>query len=99
MAEHTEDPDPRPAVPAHPEPAHLEPAHLEPAHLEPAHPEPVHPEPAHPEPAHPERSRRGGRRVRTAAPDGSDPAPKPEPPRHAPTENDERLFGDKPPHY
>ncbi|MGK2939627.1 MAG: hypothetical protein ACSLFR_17795 [Solirubrobacteraceae bacterium] len=46
-----------------------------------------------------ERGRRGGRRVRTVPPEGSDPQPTPEPPRHASTENDERLFGDKPPHY
>lgn len=43
--------------------------------------------------------RRRGRRVRTAPPEGSETQPQPEPPRHASTENDERLFGDKPPHY
>ena len=39
------------------------------------------------------------RRVTTEPPAGSDPAPAPEPPRHASTENDERLKGDKPPHW
>lgn len=39
------------------------------------------------------------RRVTTDAPEGSDPAPAPEPARHASTENDERLKGDKPPHW
>ena len=39
------------------------------------------------------------RRVTTDAPVGSDPAPAPEPPRHASTENDERLRSDKPPHW
>lgn len=51
------------------------------------------------EPIHREVGRRRGRRVRTGSPEGSDPRPTPEPPQHAPTENDERLFGDKPPHY
>lgn len=39
------------------------------------------------------------RRVTTEPPAGSDPTPAPEPPRHASTENDERLKGDKPPHW
>lgn len=39
------------------------------------------------------------RRVTTDAPAGSDPTPAPEPARHASTENDERLKGDKPPHW
>jgi hypothetical protein len=30
---------------------------------------------------------------------GSDPTPSSEPPRHAASENDERLKGDKPPHW
>jgi len=51
------------------------------------------------EPAHRDAGRRRGRRVRTTPPEGSDPTPQPEPPRHTSTENDERLKGDKPPHY
>ena len=43
--------------------------------------------------------RRRTRRVTTDAPAGSDPSPASEPPRHAATENDERLKGDKPPHW
>jgi len=43
--------------------------------------------------------RRRKRRVTTDAPAGSDPSPASEPPRHAATENDERLKGDKPPHW
>lgn len=39
------------------------------------------------------------RRVRTDAVPGSDPAPAPEPPRYTPTENDDRLKADKPPHW
>ena len=39
------------------------------------------------------------RRVTTEPPVGSDPAPAPEPPRHASTENDEQLKRDKPPHW
>jgi hypothetical protein len=39
------------------------------------------------------------RRVTTDPPAGSDPAPAPEPPRHASTENDEQLKRDKPPHW
>lgn len=46
-----------------------------------------------------EPARRRNRRVRTDAPPGSDPAPVREPPRHASTENDDRLRADKPPHY
>lgn len=41
----------------------------------------------------------GPRRVRTDPVPGSDPHPTPEPERHAPHENDERLRGDKPPHW
>ncbi|HWR85791.1 MAG TPA: hypothetical protein VN200_07345 [Rhodoglobus sp.] len=52
-------------------------------------------EPEHP----PETPRRRPRRVRTDPPPGSDPAPQSEPPRHAETENDDRLRVDKPPHY
>jgi len=39
------------------------------------------------------------RRVTTEPPAGSDPAPAPEPPRHASTENDEQLKRDVPPHW
>jgi len=39
------------------------------------------------------------RRVVTPPPSGSDPNPAPEPPRHASTENDDRLKRDKPPHW
>ncbi len=39
------------------------------------------------------------RRVTTPAPEGSDPAPSPEPPRQAEGDNDERLTRDKPPHW
>ena len=39
------------------------------------------------------------RRVTTEPPPGSDPAPAPEPPRHASTENDDQLKRDKPPHW
>jgi hypothetical protein len=46
-----------------------------------------------------ERTGRRHRRVRTAAVPGSDPTPAPEPRRHAPTENDDRLRADKPPHW
>ncbi|HRN28503.1 MAG TPA: DUF4011 domain-containing protein, partial [Terrimesophilobacter sp.] len=41
----------------------------------------------------------GPRRVTTEPAPGSDPHPAPEPLRHAPDENDERLRGDKPPHW
>ncbi|MER3389818.1 MAG: hypothetical protein RJQ01_07265 [Microcella sp.] len=48
--------------------------------------------------------RNAGRRITTAAPPGSDPAPSSdprgaEPARSRGTENDERLAADKPPHY
>lgn len=43
--------------------------------------------------------RPGPRRVTTEPVPGSDPNPAPEPPRHAPDENDERLRDDKPPHW
>lgn len=46
-----------------------------------------------------EHSGRRHRRVRTDAVPGSDPTPAPEPRRHAPTENDDRLKADKPPHW
>ena len=46
-----------------------------------------------------ERTGRRHRRVRTAAVPGSDPTPAPEPRQHAPTENDDRLKADKPPHW
>ncbi|MGV8851176.1 MAG: hypothetical protein ACOH1M_01245 [Rhodoglobus sp.] len=39
------------------------------------------------------------RRVTTAPPAGSDPHPTGEAERHAANENDERLKGDKPPHW
>lgn len=42
---------------------------------------------------------RGARRVTTAPPPGSDPAPTREPERHRLDENDERLKAEKPPHY
>ncbi len=45
----------------------------------------------------PPRKRR--RRVTTQPPEGSDPTPATEPPRHARGENDDRMRGDKPPHY
>ncbi len=43
--------------------------------------------------------RRTARRVTTAPPPGSDPAPSPEPARHQLDENDDRLRAEKPPHY
>ncbi|WP_133738417.1 hypothetical protein [Frigoribacterium sp. PhB116] len=43
--------------------------------------------------------RRGGRRVSTEPVPGSDPAPAPEPPRHASGENDRQLRDDVPPHW
>ncbi|MBF4580130.1 hypothetical protein [Frigoribacterium sp. VKM Ac-2530] len=43
--------------------------------------------------------RRGGRRVSTDPVPGSDPAPAPEPPRHASGENDRQLRDDVPPHW
>ena len=39
------------------------------------------------------------KRVRTEPPPGVDPTPSSEPPRHALTENDQRLRDEKPPHY
>lgn len=39
------------------------------------------------------------RRAKTEPPPGSDPTPAPEPKRHDSGENDDRLRGDKPPHY
>lgn len=50
------------------------------------------------------RARRARRRVTTAPPPGSDPAPArapltAEPERHGAGENDDRLRADKPPHY
>ena len=39
------------------------------------------------------------RRVTTPPPDGTDPTPAPEAPRHPGNENDERMRADKPPHY
>ena len=39
------------------------------------------------------------RRASTEPPPGSDPNPAPEPERHIPTENDDRLKAEKPPHY
>ena len=39
------------------------------------------------------------RRVTTEPPDGSDPTPSSEPPRHRLDENDDRLNAEKPPHY
>ena len=39
------------------------------------------------------------RRVTTQPPDGSDPTPSAEPPRHRLDENDDRLNAEKPPHY
>lgn len=41
----------------------------------------------------------GPRRVTTDPVPGSDPNPEPEPSRHQPDENDERLRGDRPPHW
>lgn len=38
-------------------------------------------------------------RITTQPTPGSDPTPPKEPPRHAETENDERLKQDKPPHW
>jgi hypothetical protein len=46
-----------------------------------------------------ERVTKGRRRAQTNPPPGSDPAPAPEPKRHSKGENDDRLRGDKPPHY
>ena len=39
------------------------------------------------------------KRVTTEPPPGVDPTPSSEPPRHALTENDQRLRDEKPPHY
>ncbi|WP_339619510.1 hypothetical protein [uncultured Salinibacterium sp.] len=49
--------------------------------------------------AEPRQKRSKRRRVTTAAPTGSDPHPQAEPERHSNNENDERLKGDKPPHW
>lgn len=46
-----------------------------------------------------EHTRRRHRRVTTDAVPGSDPTPAPEPRQHTPTENDDRLKADKPPHW
>jgi hypothetical protein len=46
-----------------------------------------------------DRRPRHRRRVTTAAPEGSDPNPTPEAPRHVAPENDEQLRRDKPPHW
>ncbi len=43
--------------------------------------------------------KRKPRRVTTKPKPGTDPKPAPEPERHAPDENDERLKADKPPHW
>lgn len=45
------------------------------------------------------RQARKRRRVTTSPPVGSDPHPTSEPERHPVNENDERLKGDKPPHW
>ncbi len=70
---------------------------------EPAVPEPDAPAPdaAAPDAAAPvERRRpRTRRRVTTPPPDGTDPTPAPEAPRHPGNENDDRMRADKPPHY
>ena len=71
------------------------------ARAQPESPRPAESEPgAEPasEPGPPSTPRRR-RRARTEPPPGSDPHPAPEPPRHASTDNDARLRGDKPPHY
>jgi hypothetical protein len=47
----------------------------------------------------PRRSPRVRRRATTPPPDGTDPTPAPEPPRHPRNENDDRMRADKPPHY
>ncbi|MGN6326714.1 hypothetical protein [Pseudolysinimonas sp.] len=52
-----------------------------------------------PEPEERPEARPRRRRVTTAPPAGSDPAPQQEPERHAEGENDARLRQDKPPHY
>ncbi|OJX65945.1 MAG: hypothetical protein BGO95_05965 [Micrococcales bacterium 73-13] len=57
--------------------------------------EPDEPEDREPKRAAPPRRRR----ATTPPPAGSDPRPEPEPPRHAPTDNDERMRRDRPPHY
>jgi len=45
------------------------------------------------------RPARRRRRATTPPPDGSDPVPAPEPARHREGENDDRMRGDRPPHY
>jgi hypothetical protein len=47
----------------------------------------------------PGREKHKHNRVTTPAPEGSDPAPAPEPARSSGDENDERLKGDVPPHW
>lgn len=54
--------------------------------------------PAEPEPEKPTRPKHR-KRVTTKPAPGVDPTPSSEPPRHALTENDQRLRDDKPPHY
>lgn len=44
-------------------------------------------------------SRPPRRRAQAPAPEGTDPHPEAEPERHSEGDNDERLLGDKPPHY
>jgi len=39
------------------------------------------------------------RRAQVPAPEGTDPHPETEPERHSEGDNDERLIGEKPPHY
>lgn len=76
-------------------------------HDEPAHEHAVEPSSGsssesqgdeHPDPPPASRDRKR-RRVTTAPPEGSDPHPTGEPERHPVNENDERLKGDKPPHW
>jgi len=49
--------------------------------------------------AEPDLPSRRSRRVTTDAPEGSDPNPVQEPPRHRAEENDEQLKRDVPPHW
>ena len=44
-------------------------------------------------------SRPPRRRAQSPAPEGTDPQPEREPERHQDGDNDERLLGEKPPHY
>ncbi|GHD79371.1 hypothetical protein CLV85_0941 [Salinibacterium amurskyense] len=57
----------------------------------------VEPDPAAEATSRAKRSK--SRRVTTPPPAGSDPHPTGEPERHQNNENDERLKGDKPPHW